>query len=274
MRHSRLARSAVVSMGLVPGAALGNAGIGFFSPGSMLLVLGIIPVIALEAAVLGWWLRPGVKRAFVLSAGANVVSTLAGGVLGFVLDMVLAGATGSMGSAGREGYLVGLALMFAISWGIENLTVRAMLPESARPRAFTATLVANAVSYAGLAACAFALLPPDSMPARARMTEVINAAGIVKTEAAEHYEAHGRFKALIQEAPTRHTRRVSVEESGRVTAVIAYPAVKELDGKAFVFEPVIRDGKLVEWRCYVPEAPLRYFPAMCRYRTAQEAARP
>ena len=83
-----------------------------------------------------------------------------------------------------------------------------------------ATLLANAIAYPPLAIAVGGLVPVDATPIRAQMMEVVNMAGVAKTEA------------------------------------------------AFVYEPVVRDRQIIEWRCYVPEAPLKYFPTACRFRSA------
>lgn len=84
MRHSRIVRAAAVA-GLCasPAVAHANSGIGFFTPASMLPVLGVIPVILVEAPVLRWRLELAPRRALFLSLWANLASTLGGAVLGF-----------------------------------------------------------------------------------------------------------------------------------------------------------------------------------------------
>jgi hypothetical protein len=133
-----------------------------------------------------------------------------------------------------------------------------------------ATLLANAVTYLMLGVGVAFLVPEDPTLHRARMTEVINAATVARMEASEHFQAHGRFRAGRIDNPTRYTRRVVTEESGRVVAEINNPG-HELDGKTVVYEPVLKDGRIEDWRCRVPEAPLKYFPAACRFRDAGQA---
>lgn len=269
MRHSSLGRAAIATAGAASTTAHANAGIGFFTPASIVLVVAVIPVILIEAPVLWWRLRIGARRALYVSMCANLVSTLLGAVIGFALDMAVGLATGMMGASGREGVLIALVLMFGISCWLENLVVRRMQPDLPRPAVLGAVLIANLVTYLLLAGVAAATLSPDPMLVRARMTEVVNVAGVAKTDAAEHFHAQGRFRASRQEAPTKYVRRVTTEESGRIVAEIASPDKEELDGKTLVLEPEVREGRIIAWRCYVPEAPLKFFPASCRYRTAR-----
>jgi hypothetical protein len=236
-----------------------------------MLVLGIIPVILVEAPVLGWRLKVSARRALWLSFSANVVSTLLGVVLGLAFDLAIGATTGMSGGAGPAGFVVALVLMFGITLWIESGVLKRMQPPT--PALFQATLLANTISYVLLAAFAVVFVPPDPTLNRSRMTEVMAVLGVAKLEATEDFNATGRFRASAREAPSRHTRRVRTEESGRIVAEIALPGTQELDGKLVVYEPEVKDGKLLAWRCHVPEAPLKHFPAMCRFRSAAEAAR-
>ena len=271
MRHSRLARAAAAGTGSMPGIAFANSGIGFFTPASILLVLAVIPVILVEAPILWWRLGVPGRRALWLSTSANIVSTILGAVIGVAFDLAIGVATGMSGFSGPIGFAIALVPMFALTLWIEWLVIRRM--QAGATGVFSAVLAANAVSYVLLAAAALVFVPPDPTMTRSRMTEVINVLGVAKVDAAEYFQANGRFRASTQEAPTVRTRRVRTEDSGRIVAEIALPGNAELDGKIVAYEPEIEDGKIVAWHCYVPEAPHKFFPAACRYRSAAESRR-
>lgn len=268
MAHRRF-RIVLAGAAAFPATAFANSGIGFFMPASIFLALAVIPVILVEAPLLWWRLRVPPLRSLSLSVRANLSSTLVGAVIGAAFDIAVGLTTGMSGFAGLEGILIALVPLFGITWWVEYKVVRRAERDIARPKVLGATLLANVVSYALLAALAIATISRDPTLKRARMTEVVNVAMVARVDAAEQYQAMGRFRASRQEAPTRHVRRVTTEESGRIVAEIAYPKDEELDGKTLVMEPEVRDGKLVAWHCYVPEAPFKYFPASCRNRDAR-----
>jgi hypothetical protein len=267
-RHSRL-RWLAAGIAGAPLLAHANTGIGYLLPGAISLVFALLPVVLAEGFVLWRLLGVGFGRGQWMSLVANLASTLAGALIALGVDLALGTATGSAGPPpGRVTFLVSLALLFPISWWIEARVARSMAQAVEARRVSRAALVANAISYVMLAVAIVAWVPEDATPVRWQMTEVINAAGVVKTEVAEHYQVHGRFKAQTIEAPTKLTRRITVDERGRIVAQIAMPSRPEVDGKAFVYEPVTAGagGPLLEWRCYSPDAPLKYFPAHCRAR--------
>ena len=270
MAHSSVRPSLVAITACVPLVAHANAGIGFFMPASISLVLAMIPVIVIEGVVLARGLAVGAGRGQWLSLCANLVSTIAGGIIGFALDLAIGSVTGSLGSAGKTGVLFSLAMMFWISWVIEALAVRRMTPAATAGRVWRATLIANLITYALLAAFVAARVAHDGTPVRSQMTEVVNAAGVARTEAAEHYQTHGRWPATVQSFQRKHVRSVRIDEAGRIVAVIRHETNEEVDGKTLVYEPVLKGGAIAEWRCYVPEAPLKYFPATCRFRNAKD----
>ena len=271
MRHSSL-RVLAAALAL-PSLAQANTGIGLgpFLPISMSLVPALVVVIPLEAAILRLILPVRFARLLWLAFLANILSTVVGAVLGFTLDFAFAMQLGL--SLGIAAFVVGLLAMYAMTAWIELAVVRRKLAESPPRAVLRAILVANAVTYLLLVAWAyFVFVANDPMVHRSRMTEVVNVAQVAKTEAAEHFLANGRFRATRQEKPTVHTRRATTSEAGRITVEIDYPRLAELNGKSLVLEPELREGKLAAWHCYVPDAPLKYFPASCRYRSAAEAA--
>ena len=69
--------------------------------------------------------------------------------------------------------------------------------------------------------------------------------------------------ARTVEKPTTNTLRLVRGDDGKITGYIVSKR-PELDGKAIVFEPEVRGRDIVGWKCYVPQAPLKYFPAACR----------
>jgi hypothetical protein len=247
--------------------ALANAGIGFLIPASLFIVFALIPIVLIEWPVFAWRLGLPPRRALWVSLAANLVSTFGGALIGVAIDLTLGIATGSAGGTGWQAVLVGLVLMFGITWLIERAVVRRMQPELAPSKAGSVALLANGITYVLLAIASVAFVPGgEPMLARSIMAEVISAAGVEKLEQGEHFQAQGRFNARAQESPTQHTRRILVDEAGRITATIAYPGNRELDGRTIVFVPEMRDGKLAAWHCTVPEAPLKFFPAACRQR--------
>ena len=254
----------------MPCVASANAGIGFFFPAAIGLIVAFIPVVIVEGAILSWRLRLGAGRGQWVSFVANLFSTVVGVVLGLAFDLALGALTGSMGGAGQIGFLVSFFLMFWISWWLETLSAKRSLPGAAPGTVKRATFLANLVSYLALGA-AVLFLPLELEPGfeRSRMTEAINAMGVEKTVLSEAFQDTGRFPPpRTQQAPVKGLRRLSIDANGRITSEIASKR-SELDGKTLVYEPVIQ-GKQLEWRCYVPQAPLKYFPALCRYRDAKD----
>ena len=272
MLHSRRAAPLVAIAALAPALAHANAGIGFFTPAAMSLVLALIPVVIVEWVILRWRLSVGTGRAFRLALVANLASTLLGAVIGVALDLLLMAGTGMSGVSGPIGFTVSLVLMFGISWWIERRTVASMSPAIPRPLVGRAVLVANLASYAMLVPAVFMLVPQEtSFTDRSRMTEVLNAMSVEKRDVAEHHAKTGTFPpARTLEKPTTNTLRIVRTDDGKVTGFIASRR-KELDGKAIVYEPEVRGRDIVAWRCYVPEAPLKYFPAACRSANAADA---
>ena len=235
----------------------------------MLAAIAIIPVVGIEAVVLWRRLRLGFGRALWVAFVANLVSTVAGALVALALDFTLVAATSSSGFSGPAGFIVSLCLLFGITVAIEIPCVRAMVDAERKPRAKGATVLANVASYALLAVAAM-FVPPEPSLARSEVTEAINAAGVVRAEAAEQYQASRAFTPrVVTPAGSKRVRRVTIDAQGVVTAELAFPQRAELDGKTIVYRPVIRDGRVADWECHVPQAPLKYFPAACRQRAPE-----
>ena len=249
-----------------------NAGIGFFTPAAMSILLALVPVILIEGVILRWKLPVATGRAFVLALAANVASAVLGVVLGFGLDLLVGSATGSSGLWGPMGFTISLALMFAFSWWVEKRTVVAMSPAVPVGQASRAVLLANAVTYALLVVAVFVLVPGEEPYLdRSRLTEVLNAMSVEKREVKDHHAQAGTFPpARTVEKPTANSRRITREADGRIVGLIASKKA-ELDGRALVFEPVVRGRDIVGWKCFSPDAPLKVLPAGCRFRSAAEA---
>ena len=273
MRHS-VARATLAGLALAaPAAALANTGIGLFFPAAVVIVPALVVVIPLEAAILWKALGVSFRRALWLAFLANMLSTILGAMIGIALDVAIGTGTGFIGLGGREGFLLSLAAMFAITVWLEHIVVRRKQAAVAKGRVLRAVLAANAASYALLALAVPQLIEPDPTIHRARMTEAVSVGGVAKTDAAEYFHANGRFRAAQREKPTQYTRRVTTTDSGRITVEIDYPALTALDGQALVLEPELHEGRIQAWHCYVPQAPFKYFPANCRFRSAAESAK-
>ena len=273
MRGARRARIVVaLAAALAPAAAQANAGIGFFSPGALSILFGIVPVILVEGVVLRWKLPVGTGRAFVLALVANLASAILGAIIGFGLDLALIAASGASGFSGPVGFTVSLVFMFGLSWWIEKQTVAGMSPAIPLPAVGSAVLVANVVTYAMLVVAVFLLVAQEEPYLdRARVTEVINVMRVERTAVIEHHASTGSFPpARTVERPTANTRRLVREADGRIVGVLASKR-PELDGKAIVHEPQVRGRDIVGWKCFVPEAPLKLMPAACRFRSAAQA---
>ena len=239
---------------------------------STALVPALVVIIPLEAAILRFALPARFLRVLWLAVVANLLSTVLGAMIGFALDFVM--AVQLRHAMGLTAVILGVVAMYAITAWIEYLVVGRRAAEIPKRAVLRAVLIANAVSYALLLPWAwFVLVASDSTVHRARMTEAVNVGGVAKTDAAEYFQAHGRFRAHRQEKPTKHTRRVTTSDTGRITVEIDYPQLKVLDGQALVLEPEVREGKIEAWHCYVPQAPFKYFPSNCRFRSAAESAK-
>lgn len=272
MRHSRRASILAAIAAAAPCVAHANAGVGFLMPAAFVLVLALVPVVVVEGAILSWRLRLGFGRGQWVSLVANVFSTIAGGVLGIAFDFALASLSGSSGGAGLGGFLVSLFFMFWVSWWLETFSVKRRVADSPAGTVRRATLLANVVTYLLLGvALYFSPLEVEPGLDRSRMTEAVNRMGVEKLAVEERFLADGRFPPpRVVEATGPNLRRLEIEATGRIAAQIASPRA-ELHGKRIFLEPLVREGKVVEWRCYAPDAPFKHLPPTCRYRTAAEA---
>src|SRR5207253_3585430 len=166
----------------------------------------------------------------------------AGLVIGLGLDLLLALGLGFMGGAGWPAALIGLVIFFGITLAIERPVVRHMQPQADPAAVKRAVLLANAITYVGMAVAAVLLAPVDPMTTRSRITEAVNAAGIVRLEQGEHFAQHGRFNPLARDDLSKYARHIVVDDRGWVTTVLAFRDFPDLDGKTFVYAPEVRDG--------------------------------
>ena len=239
-------------------------------PPLALVVAVLVVVIPLEAAIFRKLLPLGFARALGLSLLANLPSTILGAMIWVALEAAPAGSLSLR--IGTAGWAAAVAVLYVVTALLEFVVAKARLVEIRRPKVLRAVLGANAVSCVLLFGSAwFVVAVHDSNALRKRVYEVLKAGSLAKVEAWEYFQANGRFRATRQEKPNRHTRLVTTSDSGRVTAEVDYPSADDLHGKTVAWEPEIRNGKIVDWHCYVPEAPLKYFPAPCRFRTAADA---
>ena len=245
---------------------------GPFLPMSIALVPALVVVIPLEAGILRFTLPVRFPRALWLALVANLLSTVLGAMIGAALDVALVAPLRH--ATGLATFAVGVVFMYALTAWIEYVVIRRRLVELPPRPVLRAVLIANAVSYVLLVGWSYAVyVAGDSTVHRARMTEAVNVGGVAKTDAAEYFQAHGRFRAERREKPTKYTRRVTTTDTGRITVEIDYPPLDVLNGQALVLEPELHEGKIHAWHCYVPQAPFKYFPANCRFRSAAESAK-
>jgi hypothetical protein len=257
----------------LPALAYANAGIGAapFIGLSVATVPALALVIPLEAAILRLAVPAGFPRLLWLSLFANVLSTVLGAAVGVVLTLV--SDVLFLRGFGLAGLVLGLLVMYAATAAIEYAVLRRKLVEPPRPVLLRAVCIANAISYVLIAGWAyFAFVHMDTTVPRSRMYEALNVAIATRSAAVEQYQSSGRFFAHRQDRPTANTRTVSLTEKGLITVEIHYPPMAEVNGKTLVMEPEIREGRILAWHCYVPEAPLRFFPPGCRFRSAAESA--
>lgn len=273
MRHSSLRHFLLAAAAGLPAVAHANTGVGlgFFLGMSTALLPALVVIIPLEALILRFALPVRFLRVLWFAFVANLLSTVLGAIIGAALDRVAGTQLRSVGVAGFAGAVL---LMYAITVAIEHAVVRRRLGEVPRKAVLRAILIANAVSYVLLVLWThFMGAAMDSHLHRSYMTEAVNVGGVAKTAAAEYFQAHGRFRADRKEKPTKYTRRVTTTDTGRITVEIDYPPLDVLNGQALVLEPELHEGKIHAWHCYVPQAPFKYFPANCRFRSAAESAK-
>jgi Pilin (bacterial filament) len=254
----------VLAVGVAASAVLdahANTGIGLLVLAVPVTVVGLVPAIFIEAPILARLLRVRGGRALWLSCVANVLST----IVGFVVALVTSFVPLMYGEFMRETVLISMVPMFFLTWWIENLSVKRMLPAGSERRSMRATGVANVVSYVVLAVGVAILVPPESaIFNRWRVAPAINALGIAKNDVAEHFQSHGAFPApgpIKQHEPT--VKSMVLDKDGRLVATLSFPGRPAGDGKHIVYEPVLASGKITAWKCS-SDMESRYLPVQCR----------
>jgi hypothetical protein len=261
----------VCALGLgLPATAHANAGIGFFLVAVPFVAMAMVPAMLVEAPILSRLLDVSFVRGFWWSVSANFASAILGSLIAVAVDVALVATTGSSGlEINRTTVLVTLVPMFWLTWLLERSTIRHLQPAGATRSAGRATLVANAVSYALLAAAvAFvpsAMLDAPSSRTRYQITEAVADMSAARAEVAEYHAAHKRFPAagsLVSSG--RHLRSLRRDAEGRVIGIIEYPGVEAIHGKTVVIAPGMEGNVIMEWICYTPDAPHKFLPAGCR----------
>lgn len=113
------------------------------------------------------------------------------------------------------------------------------------------------------AVSAWFLWPTETNVSRSRVTEAVNALGVVKTQVAEAFDKDGFPEPRTEKPNTPTLSRIEVLREGRILGVLSFPNVSDLDGKRITYEPVLEKGKITEWVCR-SDAPERYLPGACR----------
>lgn len=243
-----------------------NTGIGLLVMWIPAAIAALIPAILVEAAIFTRLLAQKLDRALWISTVANVASTLAGAVIAILVDIALFWSTGSSGAEwGRAPLLIALVPMFFVTWWLETKVVRRMQPAESKALARRASLVANLVTYAGMAIGVFLLVAPAGGSVnRVHISEVLAAMGVAKADIAEQFQANKTWPAPRNYEPGRYARSLSADANGRIVVVLSFPGSPDGDGKHIVYEPRVEKGIIVEWRCSSPDLAPKYLPAACR----------
>lgn len=131
---------------------LANAGVPLFSQSIFYQIALLIPIIAIEAYVHKRLLNLNIARAILVSSLANLISTIAGAVLFFLIGVAVAEfihASGAFPFMPLE-IMLTLIPMFFFSVILEGLIGFATLKNSARSKISRSVLIANALTYAML----------------------------------------------------------------------------------------------------------------------------
>jgi len=258
-KASWMAATAAMTACALPATA--NTGIGILVSWIPIAVVAFIPVVVVEGAVLAAYLHVGYGRGMWLSLAANFVSTLVGAILGvgsFILPIPASGLS-------REWTLVSLVPMFFVSWWLEKVVVRRMEPPERKPRALRVTGVANAVSYALMAAGVALMLPAEeAIVSREKIVVAFNSLAAAQVAVDEHFAKNGTFPPPKRyDVKARNVRSLALEPGGKLVLVLSFPGSQEGDGKRIVYEPRVADGKIVQWTCTSDLRPGR-LPMVCR----------
>jgi hypothetical protein len=241
--------------------AQANAGIGLLVLAVPVTIVALVPAIMVEAPILARMLTLSAGRAVGISAAANIVSTIAGAAIAIATAFIPL----MYGEFMRETVLISLVPMFFVTWWIENLVVRRMLPAESKARSTRATGIANAVSYVAMAVGVAILVPPErSMFNRWRVTPAVLELTVAKTEVDEYFASHGTFPAPKSfPAQDKSVKSLALEADGRLVATLSFPGRPAGDGRHIVYEPVVVGGKITAWKC-TSDIESKYLPAQCR----------
>ena len=256
----RIAFLAAAGMAAAPAHA--NTGIGLLAMWIPPAIIALIPAILIEAPVLARFLRVSLRSALWMSFIANVASMMVGAAIALASSFILPFAT----DISREATLAALLPMLLLSWWIENLVVKGMLPAPVKPLAFRATGIANAVTYAAMAVGVAVLVPPASAVFnRFRLVGPINQLAAARTDVSEEFQKTKTMpkpRDLAVNAP--NVKGIRLEDGGRLVMTLSFPGSEVADGKHVVYEPRVANGEIVEWRCSSADLAAKYLPAQCR----------
>ena len=246
---------------LIPGVAHANTGVGLLVLAVPVTIVALLPVILVEAPILSRVLELPGRRALWMSLVANVVSTIAGAAIAVASSVVPL----MWGEFVRMTVLISLVAMFFVTWWIENLVVRRMLPEEGKSRSRRATGLANVASYLLMAIGVLIFVSSESATFdRWRLTPALDELGVAKADVAEHFQSRGAFPAPRSLRATDKTvKSIALEGNGRLVATLSFPGRPDGDGKHIVYEPVVIAGKITEWKC-TSDVHAKYLPAQCR----------
>jgi hypothetical protein len=251
----------LLALALAPAAAHANAGIGLLVLAVPITIIALLPAILIEGPVLARILQLPGGRAMWVSCVANIASTILGTLIAVVTSVIPL----MYGEFMRETVLISLVPMFLVSWWLEYLVVRRMLPPEKRPRSRRATGVANAITYAAMLIGVAIFVPPESATFnRWRLSPALAELGVARMEVGEHFASHGAFPPPKRFTPTdRSVKSLTLEPGGRIIATLSFPGREVADGRHIVYEPIVLGGKLSDWKCSSDIAP-KYLPAACR----------
>lgn len=261
---------ALVVGACIPLLAHANAGIGYFSLAIPLVILALAPAVFIEALVLRFPLKLPYRRALSLSWWANLRSTLWGLFLGIAADFLLVSTSGSAGpEPTRAVAFVALVPFFLLSWWIEARAVKRLAAELDRGRVVWVVGVANAVTYAAMAAGAAAMYPKEgSYQVRPQVAEALAVGAATRVLVAEFFANNQRLPKDAAELgyrdPGGSRFRVDVLPQGRIEVWILQKESK-VQGKRLKLTPrVSADGKTLDWSCGSDDIEPRYLPSACR----------
>ena len=250
---------------LAPLPAEANSGIGLFGLVWPLAFLFLLPAILGEGLVVWRIWKVGFLRALWWMTLANLVSTVAGALVGFSAEI----ATYHVSLPVTAGGMVGALLpLFVISWLIEWAGIRNKRPKDSAASPRKVALVANAVSYALIVAALFAFprLREPPMIERTMVFEALTEMYAAKSEVADYFQAmRGLPEPMPLSAnPHGRLRSLKIEGEGRLVGELRMPGRAQLDGKLLVLAPRLQEGRIAEWTCRAPDVPDKYLPASCR----------